>query len=141
MEDGKLPIAGAEDLIVPAHKFLANLDPEEYAAVVFTYDTHDPEVYKDSEEAKQFPPHCERFTPGWSLVVNPDVIPVEIPVYNIEKGVFNMWEEDNLIVLESPMCGLDRDVFFNAVFEHVDAVDVFGVALNVCVEQAVIVLS
>ncbi|WP_205249391.1 hypothetical protein, partial [Escherichia coli] len=66
------------------------------AGVLFTYDTHLPEVYAQSEEAKQFPPHCEKYTKGWELVVSTNLKDALIPVYTLQKSVFAMWEEDGI---------------------------------------------
>jgi nicotinamidase/pyrazinamidase len=137
--DAALPVAGAEALVAPMQGWLAALRPEEVAGVLFTRDTHVPEVYARSEEAQQFPPHCERGTPGWELVVDPAVIDPAIPCYTLEKGVFDMWAEPHLRVdaLHAPAGG-DRDAFFAHL--HADGVEemtVVGVAADYCVRWAV----
>jgi nicotinamidase/pyrazinamidase len=42
--DGALSVAGAEALLAPMRAWLSALDPAETAGVLFTIDTHEPEV-------------------------------------------------------------------------------------------------
>jgi nicotinamidase/pyrazinamidase len=135
--DGALPVPGAEALIVPAREWLAALDPAETAGVLFTFDTHDPAVYAGSPESAQFPPHCERGSPGWALVADWQAIDPAIPVYRLEKGVFDMWEEDGLTLRDARSDGapIARDAFFGAL--EVDSVTVIGVAADYCVRWAI----
>lgn len=54
--------------------WLAGLRSEDVTGVLFTADTHVPTIYAASAEAEQFPPHCEKSTPGWENVLDPDAI-------------------------------------------------------------------
>jgi nicotinamidase/pyrazinamidase len=138
LPDGALYVPEAEQIIVPGIRFLKALRPEETQAVLFTFDTHDPEVYAVSEEARQFPPHCVRGSQGWANVFNPALVHPAIPVHTLEKGVFDMWAEAESHV--SPAQGgarQARDQFFAAFGpERVEAV-VIGVAADYCVKWAV----
>ncbi len=96
--DGALPVAEAEAIVSPMKAWLAGLRSEDVAGVLFTADTHVPAIYATSAEAEQFPPHCEKGTPGWENVLDPDAIDPAIPVYRLEKGVFDMWAEPDLAV-------------------------------------------
>jgi nicotinamidase/pyrazinamidase len=49
---------------------VGTLQPGDVAGVLFTEDTQVPEIYARSAEAREFPPHCERGTAGWALVVS-----------------------------------------------------------------------
>jgi len=137
--DGALPVPGAEQIVTPMRDWLAGLDPEETAGVLFTFDTHVPAVYAVSEEAKQFPPHCEKGTPGWALVVDPDVVDPAIATWRLEKGVFDMWAEPGLVVESIREGGsVDREAFFSGLFRgEIDEVTVVGVAADYCVRWAV----
>lgn len=137
--DGALPVPGAEQIVAPMRDWLAGLDPEETAGVLFTFDTHVPAVYAVSEEAKQFPPHCEKGTPGWALVVDPDVVDPAIATWRLEKGVFDMWAEPGLVVESIREGGsVDREAFFSGLLRgEVDDVTVVGVAADYCVRWAV----
>ncbi len=120
-------------------RWLATLDPAAVAGVLFTADTHVPDIYAGSEEAKQFPLHCAIGTSGWALVVDPGAIDPAIPRYRLEKGVFDMWAEPGL-VLEAIDGGAaqDRDAFFAALLAAgVREVEVVGVAADYCVRWAV----
>lgn len=131
-----LPVLGADRMIPLVNKFLATLDPVEYSGVLFTHDTHAPEVYKDSEEAKAFPIHCVKGTPGWENVFNPGIIK-NIDVCFLEKGVFNMWEESSLDITseEDP---LPRDFVFEAIKKYgVEEIEIMGVAADYCVFWAI----
>lgn len=137
--DGALPVPGAQELVAPMQYWLGTLQPGDVAGVLFTEDTHVPEIYAGSAEAKEFPPHCERGTAGWELVVDPAVIDPNIPVYALEKGVFDMWTEPGLRInqFDSPGSG-DRDAFFAQLRANgVEDVTVVGVAADYCVRWAV----
>lgn len=137
--DGALPVPGAEQLIGPMQEWLSALRPEHVAGVLFTEDTHIAEIYARSEEAGQFPPHCERGTPGWDLVVDPGALDPGVPCYALEKGVFDMWAEPGLRIdrWDSPGSG-DRDAFFAQLLgDGVQDITVVGVAADYCVRWAV----
>lgn len=137
--DGALPVAGAPSIVAPLEAWLAGLRAETVAGILFTADTHVPEIYARSEEAKLFPPHCEVGTPGWALVVDPAAVDPAIPCFRLGKGVFDMWAEPGL-VLERIGTGetTERDAFFADLrASGVDAVDVVGVAADYCVRWAV----
>ncbi len=137
--DGALPVPGAEEIVAPMRDWLAGLRPEDTAGVLFTFDTHVPEVYAMSEEAKQFPPHCVKDTPGWELVVDPGAVDPAIATWRLEKGVFDMWAEPGLAIgsiREGSSVG--RDAFFSGLFRgEIDEVIVVGVAADYCVRWAV----
>jgi len=139
--DGALSVAGAEALVPAAERFLAELRPDDTAGILFTYDTHEPEVYATSAEAEQFPPHCVKGSAGWDNMLSPDVIEPAIPVYRLEKGVFDMWAEPDAELRderrpEAPP--LPRDAFFDRLQQNgVREVTVIGVAADYCVKWAV----
>jgi nicotinamidase/pyrazinamidase len=139
--EGALSVAGADALVPAAERFLAALTPEETAGVLFTFDTHVPEVYAGSPEAAQFPPHCERGTPGWENLLRADRIDPAIPVYRLEKGVFDMWAEEGLALRDERRPDappLPRDAFFERLkAEGVTNATVIGVAADYCVKWAV----
>ena len=149
MRNGLLAIKGAERIIAPMIYFLTMLDPKEYAGALFTYDTHQREIYEKSEEAKQFNLHCEKGTPGWELVAGPNLVSPHIPTFTLEKGVFDMWKENDLRVVsyETPAHPVDvprllinrhRDIFFQELKERgIDTITVIGVAADFCVKDAI----
>ena len=137
--DGALPVPGAEEIVAPMRRWLAGLRPEDTAGVLFTFDTHVPEIYAVSEEAEQFPPHCVKGTPGWELVVDPATVHPDIPCYRLEKGVFDMWAKDGLAGARIRAGeAADRDGFFAGLRGmEVEDVIVVGVAADYCVRWAV----
>jgi len=137
--DGALPVPGADAIVAAVDAWLAGLRAGEVAGVLFTADTHVPAVYALSEEAKQFPPHCEVETPGWALVVDPGAVDPAIPCYRLEKGVFDMWAEPGLTMERiGTEDATDRDGFFAALrASGVEEVEVVGVAADYCVRWAV----
>lgn len=140
MPDGKLPVPRAEEIIVPGIKFLGNLDWHEYAAVLFTYDSHNQYNYERSEEAKLFPIHCELGTLGWENVFNAGLIDHRIGVWTLEKDVFNMWENEDVRISDafSIRQSFDRAEWFNQMKGiGVTQVEVMGVAADFCVKWAV----
>jgi nicotinamidase/pyrazinamidase len=153
MANGRLPVADAEAIIVPGIRFLASLNPDEIAGVLFTYDTHVEDEFIGSEEntgnpdtgVPGFPLHCEHGTPGWENVFNSKIIPTAIPVYTLKKGVFDMWAEDHIRIVpvdedvgryDEP--GWDRDECVRRLQEDgIDTVIAFGVAGDFCLKYAV----
>lgn len=137
--DGALPVAEAEAMVSPMKAWLAGLRPEDVAGVLFTADTHVPEIYATSAEAEQFPPHCEKGTTGWENVLNPDAIDPDIPVYRLEKGVFDMWVEPDLTVAAVATGEqVARESFFSELkARDVSEVRVVGVAADYCVRWAI----
>ena len=146
-KDGALYVPGAEDVIEVINKYLESLSIENgYMGVVFTADTHDPETYPDSEEAKEFPPHCYMGTDGFDLAVEPQRVPGETQKYILNKGVFDMWHESTLEIRPLAVVGeiipvggeQDRDEFFkNLVAAGVEDIEVSGVASDYCVKWAI----
>lgn len=137
--DGALAVNGAEALIAPMQAWLAALDPTDTAGVLFTFDTHVADRYIGSAEAEQFPIHCVRGTPGWQNVLDAHAVPKGIPTYRLEKGVFDMWAEPNLVV-EAIGSGTatPRDAFFAGLAAAgVGQVTVIGVAADYCVRWAI----
>lgn len=137
--DGALPVPGGQELVAPMQRWLGTLPSDDVAGVLFTEDTHVPETYARSAEAREFPPHCERGTAGWALVVDPTVIDPNIPIYELQKGVFDMWAEPGLRMrpFDSPGSS-DRDAFFAQLrADGVKDVTVVRVAADYCVRWAV----
>jgi nicotinamidase/pyrazinamidase len=136
VEGSALYVAGAQDLIGKLNNFAYHLKPEETAGVLFTFDTHRTETYDSMPESKQFPIHCVYGTPGWENVINFNVVNHDIPFYNLEKGVFNMWEEDD-VFLSGIEADINRDLFFDTLKAcGVDTVVIVGVAADFCVKWA-----
>ena len=94
--EGALSVAGAAALVGPMQAWLSALKPAEVAGVLFTFDTHFRETYAASPEAKMFPIHCVRETPGWANMLDITLLDPAIPAWRIEKGVFDMWAEPGL---------------------------------------------
>ena len=138
---GVLYFDGAETVIVPITEFLKTLDPSEYAAVVFTMDTHLRETYFQMPESKEFKIHCVRGEKGWELQIDPTIVPHGIPIYIIEKGVFDVYEEETLPVrILRPgevSSATDRDTLFADLRKVADTAVVVGLAADYCVRDAV----
>jgi nicotinamidase/pyrazinamidase len=139
--DGALPVPGAEALIAPIGDWLAGLRPEETAGILFTFDTHRPDLYAGSAEAEQFPLHCVHGSPGWALTIDPARVDPAIPLYRLEKGVFAMWAEPDLAIedMRNPSAPpRPRDAFFASLrAQGVTEVTVIGVAADYCVRWAI----
>ncbi len=150
-KDGALYVPGAEDTIDIINSYLESLTLENgYFGAIFTADTHDPESYKDSEEAKEFPPHCYLGTDGFDFAVDPSkVVQAKdggVDRFIMNKNVFNMWDQTDLAVRPFKVIGepvpiegnQDRETFFNnALNAGIDTVEVCGVASDYCVKWAI----
>ncbi len=141
MPDGALYVPGAQSLIGPMNAWLKALDPGETAGVLLTFDTHYVETYAASAEAAQFPLHCVRNSPGWQSVIDVDAIAAAIPLYTLEKGVFAMWEEPDVVIRDArhpERPATPRDRFFDELRQGgIGEVTVIGVAADFCVRWAV----
>ena len=139
--DGALPVGGADALIAPMQAWLAALRPADTAGVLFTFDTHYTDTYPASAEAAQFPIHCIRDTPGWHSVLDPAAVDGSIPLYRLEKGVFDMWAEADLPIedMRRPDAPpVARETFFDRLrAAGIEEVTVIGVAADFCVRWAV----
>lgn len=140
MASGALPVPGAEALIMPMQAWLSALDAADTAGILMTFDTHVPAIYAGSDEAALFPIHCVRDTPGWNSVLDHRGIDPAIPVYTLEKGVFDMWAEEGLTLRSltaQQEDGVERNKFFaDLAASGVDHVTVVGVAADYCVRWA-----
>jgi nicotinamidase/pyrazinamidase len=141
LADGALPVPGADALIGPMQRWLAALRPEDTAGVLFTFDTHDAATYQASSEAEQFPIHCVRGTPGWASVLDASAVSDAIPLYRLEKGVFDMWAEPDVVIDDArrpDAPAIPRDTFFDLLqTSGVSEMTVIGVAADFCVRWAV----
>jgi len=137
-EDGALPVPGAQALIPGLKEYLNQLSPEDTDGVLFTFDTHVPEVYENSEEGKMFPIHCVAGSEGWKLVVDKGDVSKEIPTYTLIKGVFNMWEEEGIRINLPDGEDASREFFFaHLKARGITEVELVGVAADFCVKWAV----
>ena len=152
---GALFVPGADDIIPTINSYLESLTLENgYVGVVFTADTHDEKTYPDSLEAKgdpengipAFPPHCYLGTDGFKLAVDPSKVPGETKRLILNKGVFDMWDEPELVlrpyVLEGEPVAYggeqDRNEWFATLLANgIEEVEVVGVAADYCVKWAV----
>lgn len=145
--EGALPVPGAEPVIDILNQYLESLTLENgYVGVVFTADTHDSEKYAESEEAKEFPPHCIMGTDGFDFAVEPQRVPEETQAFILNKGVFDMWQEQEIEVRPMSIVGRpapvkgeqDRDEMFkNLLASGIEEVEVCGVASDYCVKWAI----
>lgn len=139
--DGALSVPGADALALPMAEWLASLSPATTAGVLFTFDTHDARAYPASPEALDFPIHCVRGTAGWGNVLDVALVDPAISAWRIEKGVFDMWAEEDGMVADArdpAELQVPRDDFFaNLQARGVEEVAVIGVAADYCVRWAV----
>ncbi|AOR79144.1 hypothetical protein LH128_09101 [Sphingomonas sp. LH128] len=135
---GALPVPDAEAIVAPMQDWLASLDPREVAGVLMTFDTHVVAEYVGSAEAEQFPIHCQKGTAGWVSVLDVAAIDSAIPLYTLEKGVFDMWQQADLRIRSGQGEEFERDAFFRDLAGRgIDCVTVVGVAADFCVRWAV----
>ena len=149
---GALPVPGAENLIPSVNEVLRNASPAEYVGAVFSFDTHDPDVYPTSQEClgnpdngvPGFPPHCYVGTPGWMLACEPSLVDYGVMKYEVRKNVFDVWaDSDAHVSYFNDHIDINRQEgmlwgeFFAGMREDSDTIDVIGVASDFCVKYAV----
>lgn len=140
LPDGALPVPGADAIVQPLAAWLGRRTAADTAAIVFTFDTHFAETYPDSAEAQLFPIHCIKGTPGWRNLVDPLSVPATIACRTLEKGVFDMWAEDGLLLRDprGTLLPVPREAFFAGLRkEGIDRAIVVGVAADYCVRWAI----
>lgn len=93
--EGNLYVGGAEALIAPANEFLRQVGSGVFDLILVVLDTHFPEEFSESEEARQFPFHCEYGTWDWELSV--DVSGLSNTKY-LMKNQFNLWSNKRTTV-------------------------------------------
>lgn len=141
--DGALYVPGSKPTIPIIEDYLKSLKTEEVEGVLYTLDTHEVETYPSSKEAKDFPIHCVKGTDGWQLAIIPHILHNKyIPIYTLEKNVFNMWEQKDLeiTVYSFPKAfhvktTVDREEFFKTL--ETKEIEVIGVASDFCVKWAI----
>jgi len=137
--NGALPVPCANKI---AQNIQKQIDSKEYIAKIFTFDTHEPDTYKDSAEKNVFgfPIHSVFGTKGWNFykikptsndkfqkTISKMKKPFEMISFDNEffftKDVFNIWEGNNTY-----------PQWFEKNFSKDEyEVDVVGVATNYCV--------
>lgn len=146
---GALPVAGAQAMVGALSAYLATLDPEVVAGFLATFDTHTLEDYIGSPEnlgdeaagIQGFAIHCQKGTPGWESVVNLRIPhTLGIPVYKLEKDVFDMFGKPGFVV--ERLYGLEpvrqREAFLQRMRENgVDTIRIAGFASDFCVNWAI----
>jgi len=159
LSTGALPVPGAEALIPDMEEYLKNITLENgYVGALFTADTHNEKDYPESKEAKGdpdavepipgFPPHCMQGTDGFKFAINPANVAMDNNVgrFILNKGVFNMWEEDNIVVRPLVLDGepvsyggaQDRNEFFETLKSNgIEDVEIVGFAADYCVMWAI----
>lgn len=138
--DGKLYVPGADNIVDAYRQHLLSLTPENSAGVIFLFDTHH-ENYNETDEGKMFPEHCIKGTDGWTNVFQDIFGDIKVPVYTLEKGVFDMWKEDDVIVKDTNGNEYTREEFFATIYSKIDEFVVGGVVSEVCVKDALIGLN
>lgn len=93
--EGNLYVGGAEALVTPANEFLRHVATGVFDLILIVLDTHFSEEYGASEEARQFPLHCEYGTWDWELSV--DVSGLSNAQY-LMKNQFNLWSNKRATV-------------------------------------------
>ena len=90
---GILYIKESEYLIEKANTYLKNIPKDYFDAVLIKQDTHFKEEYTYSNEAKEFPIHCEYETYDWELAINIKLINNK-NILRLLKNKFDMWESN-----------------------------------------------
>lgn len=153
-EDGNLYVPGAEGLIAPANDFLSRVGEDVFDLVLVVLDTHFREEYDGSEEAGEFPIHCEFGTRDWEVSI---ALPGLRNTRYLMKNSFSMWANpgkqspffadparkrayENLFhILDTPFAPTERtfrDEFLDAIVQGGSPAEIevtlFGVASDYC---------
>lgn len=115
IKNGNLYVSGAEDILGPAQEFLKKIPKSAFDYTFVILDTHFSEEYEESEEAKEFPIHCEYQTEDWELSLDVSGLP---DTWYLMKNQFTMWGErkGQAISFTNP----DRKIAYESLFHFVD---------------------
>ncbi len=91
-KDGILSIKNAHSLIELTNNFFKKVPDNFFSSILVKQDTHFSEEYKNSEEAKNFPLHCEYNSKDWQLAVNLELLRNKAKIYKMHKNHFDMWQ-------------------------------------------------
>lgn len=135
---GKLIVPGADKIY---ENIQNKINDKSYDLIIYTFDTHNKDIYKSSDEGKLFPIHCEFGTKGWELY---NIEPRNKEAFdNLKKHLY----DSEYIFLEKEEVFFPKDKFSifegnnfykNFVLENIDKnaiIDYTGVAEDVCVMQ------
>lgn len=146
LEGSCLPIPDSKKVIEPTNQFLQMQRYNQCKGVLFTQDWHNADHVEYMPDGNPFPKHCVEGTKGAKLAVLSATVPSPIPLLNLRKNVFNMWEESSLqVAAMDPVSRIrfgnepqDRDAFFAEMLEKgLKDVVVIGVASDICVNFAI----
>lgn len=115
IKNGNLYVSGAEDILGPAQEFLEKIPKSAFDYTFVILDTHFSEEYEESEEAKEFPIHCEYQTDDWELSLDVSGLP---DTWYLMKNQFTMWGERNEKVIS--FTNPDRKKAYESLFHFVD---------------------
>ena len=118
--EGKLTISD-EKLIDRHQKFANSLFKNSFDKIIDSYDTHFEETYKDTMEAKNFPPHCIYGTWGWEQA---SPFKDGLDVQKIYKSTTNIWNEEKTYQILADEYDKKTDVYL------------CGVLSDICVKEA-----
>lgn len=137
MFDGVLYVDGVEVLVGLMNVWLVVLVLDDVVGVFFIFDMYMFEIYVGLVEVVMFLLYCMCGMVGWWLVFDLGGIDMVILLYWLEKNVFVMWEE--LDVMIGDLCDLIVlmvlcEVFFEGLkVDGIVEVIVIGVVVDYCV--------
>ncbi len=143
--DGRLYVPGAE-IIVETISGVRRFALEGGLSLIASVDWHtmdDPEVSEDPDYRTTFPPHCIAGTPGAERVGylgERPVLYVPIHMITVRELAEMLAEEPFHVVIRTNSVDVFNNPNTHAVLEIVKPTEVvvFGVALDVCVRNAVV---
>lgn len=115
VKTGNLYVKGATDILIPAEEFLKKINRTTFDYIFIILDTHFSEEYALSEEARNFPLHCEYNTDDWELAIDIPDLPER---WYLMKNQFSMWgdKKKHEVFFIDP----DRKTAYECLFHFVD---------------------
>lgn len=117
---------GDPSLIQRVENFFEKMPQNAFAYGIVTYDTHYKDTYFQTEEAKNFPLHCEKGTIGWLLAINKGNLTTKIrAIQHLRKSTYDMW-------------AASIDAVYEPIIQDTDEVVLCGVASDFCNKAALL---
>jgi nicotinamidase-related amidase len=141
--DGRLPIPGAMD-IVPKLKQLNDFAHEHNVPVVYTGDwhsCHDAELSLMPDFVNSFPPHCMEMTTGAMFLTEVAPVAPSLVYYNAAPAYDCLVSE--VVILKNRFSVFEGNPNARPFLERfmrlrkIQRLVVYGVAANICVDQAI----
>ena len=139
MDDGSLPVKGAQARMDALAEYIKSLSLEEYEKIYVSLDWHPANHCSFAENRGPWPEHCVAYTTG-ALVTAP-IMSVLMTWMTAEKVVFITKGTETATEEYSALDNSKNAEFLKEALKDIEQLDVCGVVGTVCVQNTIIGLA